>query len=278
MERSTFDYRLRAATSLAVEFARRMVRQVLPPGVDYRVYTNQSCDQQPLVDDEVVFPEDSLPEAAFHGPWSTAQVIEFLWREGRVPEWIDISVEAVVNSRTVVGLLCCGRFSARDGRLYYNVPGELPPFGIKSPVLPPRWEGVESSGRFDLDWRLRRNGLNPPAHEVAAMSLPRLRFTVRRMMVVVAVVLATVVALRKRSENLWQATAFHAREAQSAADAVWGLQRIGRNLDGSVPEANRRLTAEFWVRHSHHKALEQKYAHAARYPWLPVPPDPRKPE
>jgi len=79
-------------------------------------------------------------------------VVDYLWRDGKVPEWIDASVESEDGFRSFIGLRCCGRFTASEELLYHR-PGGLAPFSIKSPVLPPGWENVEASGRFDLHWR-----------------------------------------------------------------------------------------------------------------------------
>jgi hypothetical protein len=155
MECGIFEHRLQSAAQQTVAFARQHVRQQLPDDVAFLVYPNQSYDGDPRVDDEEVFPDDSLPKGQYHGPWSTKQVVGFLCRGGKVPEWIDVSVLAEDKKQTFVELHCCGRFTAQDELLYRKYPGGIPPFLIKSPVLPPLWEGVESSGKFDLYWRER---------------------------------------------------------------------------------------------------------------------------
>ena len=152
MDRSTFEARLRTAAQQAVQFARQYVREVLPDDVAFLVYPNQSCDENPRVGDEEVFPDESLPEGGHHGPWQVDEVVSFLWRGGKVPEWIDAAVQAVGARHTVVRLLCCGRFTGQDDLLYHRKQG-VPPFSVKSPYLPPGWESVEASGRFSLDWR-----------------------------------------------------------------------------------------------------------------------------
>jgi len=151
VERSTFEARLRAAAQLSVQFARVLIQKVLPEGVVFVVYPNQSYDGHPRVGDEVVFPGESLPDGQYHGPWSAADVVDFLWRGGRVPEWIDTAVQAQLGDQTVVGLLCCGRFTAQEGRLYYQ-DQDPPGFGIKSPIIPRRWVSIEVSGKFPLYW------------------------------------------------------------------------------------------------------------------------------
>jgi hypothetical protein len=152
VDRSTFETRLREAGHRVLLFARGYVLQQLSDDVAYRVYPNQSYDGNPRVGDEVVFPDDSMPEGEFLGPWSGEQVVEHLWRAGKVPEWIDARVESEDGQRTFIALECCGRFTASEELLYHR-PGGLAPFSIKSPFLPPGWKGVEAAGRFDLHWR-----------------------------------------------------------------------------------------------------------------------------
>jgi hypothetical protein len=151
VDRCTFEERLGEAGRRVVQFAREHVQQPLPDEIAFRVYPNQSFDGNPRVGDEAVFPDDSLPEDQFLGPWSAEQVVEYLWRSGKVPEWIDAAVEAEDGRRSLVGLRCCGRFTASEELLYHR-PGGPAPFSIKSPVLPPGWESVEASGRFNLHW------------------------------------------------------------------------------------------------------------------------------
>jgi len=153
MDRGTFEARLRTASQQAVDFARQHVRQALPDEVAFLVYPNQSYDGNPRVGDEVVFPGDSLPDGHCHGPWSAGETVTFLWRDGRIPEWIDIAAQAEHGRRTLVGLRCCGRFTAQEELLYHRYPDGVAPFSIKSPDLPPGWESVDAHGKFDLNWR-----------------------------------------------------------------------------------------------------------------------------
>lgn len=152
MDRGEFEARLEEAGRRALEFARHYVCQSLPDEVAFLVLPNRSYDDNPPVGDEEVFPGDSLPDEQHHGPWSAAEVVAFLWRGGKVPEWIDAAVRAEDGFRTLVELRCCGRFTASEDLLYHRRPGGMPPFSVKSPNLPPGWEGIEVSGRFDLYW------------------------------------------------------------------------------------------------------------------------------
>jgi hypothetical protein len=94
--------------------------------------------------------------------------VGFLWRGGKVPEWIDAAVQAEDGGQTLVSLRCCGRFTAQEELLYHRYPGGVPPFSIKSPVLPPGWESVEASGKFDLYWREKRTRPNQMLQRTAA--------------------------------------------------------------------------------------------------------------
>lgn len=151
MDPWTFEDRLIEATAFALSFAHEFVRRPLPGNAAYLVYPNQSYDGHARADFETVYPGDSLPDLRDHlGPWSAIEAVAYLFRGGEVPEWIDISVEAVDRSRTMFALRCCGRYTAREDLLYYRERG-LPPFGIKSPPLPRGWTSVEESGPIDLD-------------------------------------------------------------------------------------------------------------------------------
>jgi hypothetical protein len=156
MEQDRFEVRLRMAAGRAVRFAREYVSQPLPGEALFRVYPNQSYDENPRVGDEVIFPEDQLPPEQFHGPWSVDEVVRFLWRNGKVPEWVNVSVVAEDGRHSIVELRCCGRFTARNELLYHHPPSGIPPFSIKSPILPPGWESPETSGKFDLYWARKR--------------------------------------------------------------------------------------------------------------------------
>lgn len=154
MERATFEHRLATAARNAVTFARGFVLQSLPDEFALLVIPNCSYDGNPRVGDEEVFPHDSeaLPAGRSHGPWSVAEAVAFLWRSGKVPEWINLHVVAEDSNRSLVELHCCGRFSASEELLYHQHEG-LAPFHVLGPPLPPDWQGAEVSGRFDLYWQ-----------------------------------------------------------------------------------------------------------------------------
>jgi hypothetical protein len=97
------------------------------------------------------------------------------------------------------------------------------------------------------------------------MKLPRLRFTVRRLIIVVAVFAVVVWIIRLRGlsrEYALLATAAH-------WDRFAASEYSPRDEAGAVRKV-RRI--------QHYRRLAEKYDFAARYPWLPVAPDPPEPE
>ncbi|HMO16259.1 MAG TPA: hypothetical protein PKD64_18700 [Pirellulaceae bacterium] len=119
----------------------------LPDATQYETFPNASYDGNPLHEDERVFPEDQLPCDEFHS-MNADQVIDYLWRDGMVPEWIDLSVVAANQQYTIIELLCCGRFTANSDLLYYTHVGRGP-FGVKGPALPPDYD-FNNPKRFAL--------------------------------------------------------------------------------------------------------------------------------
>ncbi|MGE5186544.1 MAG: hypothetical protein ACM31C_31025 [Acidobacteriota bacterium] len=150
MDRHLFATRLREAAMAARDFARRFIEEPLPDELRYRLRLNRSYDGEARVGDEVVYPEDSTCERAEAvRDCSEARVVDVLWRDGRVPEWIDVSVLDALDDVTLVELMCCGRFTADEQRLYHVAEGR-PPFHMTSPTLPPRYQDGE---RFSIHLR-----------------------------------------------------------------------------------------------------------------------------
>ena len=140
---------LRKATRLVLEHNQGFVIQVFTDRIRYRVRPCASYDGN-ACSEEKVFPEDRLPPGVDHLEMGEQEVISYYCREGRVPVWINISVEQVVDETTYIQLLSAGRFSRNEELLYYRECG-TGPFGVKYPPTPFDWE-FERDGKFDLDW------------------------------------------------------------------------------------------------------------------------------
>lgn len=154
MKRERFQNHLSEATRRAFDIGQQYVKQDLPTEIVFDVYPNQSFDGNPLVEDEQLFPEESRSQDDPIRMETEAQVAEFLWRDGKVPEWIDINVASATKQCTCLCLICCGRFTATEKLLYHQQAG-IPPFSVKSPWLPPGYDtDAEPEGqRFDVNWR-----------------------------------------------------------------------------------------------------------------------------
>ena len=136
------------------EFATTHVHNTLPKSFRYFVLLNQSFDGNPLTPDERVFPDDAITFGERIGPIAASRVVDLLWRDGLLPEWVDIWPVQADTEHTYFELTCCGRFTADDSRLYYADMGRGP-FGSKSPPLPYHGWSPEQ-GRFDLHWSNKR--------------------------------------------------------------------------------------------------------------------------
>jgi hypothetical protein len=135
MDREIFRDHLLRAGAQSREFATQFVLDALPAMYRFWVLLNCSYDRNPLMDDQVVFPNDVQKHGKRAGPLVIDDVVSLLWRDHMVPEWIDISVWEADEHATYFELLCCGRFTANDQRLYYQWT-DVPPFGVKGPVYP----------------------------------------------------------------------------------------------------------------------------------------------
>ena len=101
------------------------------------------------------------------------------------------------------------------------------------------------------------------------MPLPRM--TTRRWMIAVAATASALGALQWRRSEFESLAASH----ESRTIAVVTVKNGRRTF---TDQRGRRLTPVEAKRSNWRWALSQKYERAARYPWLPVPPDPPPPE
>src|SRR5579862_1676552 len=99
----------------------------------------------------------------------------------------------------------------------------------------------------------------------------RPRFTVRRLMVAVAIVGISLglEGIRRRKAEYSKRWEYHrGNNVQGRMDLTDGLFRMHRG--GPIPF--RELARESQIQY--HGKMARKYERAARYPWLPVAPDP----
>lgn len=142
MDRDVFAAQFEAACASTLEIAAIFLSDPLPAALRFRVRLNSSYDGHPLVDDQVLYPEDSAFERALalHDV-DRGVVLSELWRDGRVPEWIALQVSGATEQTTRLDVTCCGRFSATLPRQQGR-----PAFHLRSPDFPrPYVEGTRFS-------------------------------------------------------------------------------------------------------------------------------------
>lgn len=117
------------------------------------------------------------------------------------------------------------------------------------------------------------------------MRLPRFRFTVRGMMLALAIVGIALFAIMEADRLNRLATRYRKRAEDSrfisesySADMTW-LREKHIQTQSDVEKRAIAKTLDLNGRKiDHHSRLARKYADAARYPWLPVAPDPPTPK
>ena len=148
MNRETFSRHLWDAAVHARDLAREYILEPLPDDLVFRVRLNSSYDGNPLHEDEVVYPEDShdVAKAMSLSQVSTKEAVNALYRDGRVPEWVNASAIAETGEATLIELEACGRYTDNDDLLYHHQEGR-PPFHVLSPALP---IGHQAGARFSI--------------------------------------------------------------------------------------------------------------------------------
>jgi hypothetical protein len=152
MDQDLLAQRLELATKQTLEFTQQDVWNVLPARTQYLVFPSRYGAQHTVQTGEMVFLEDAQRNPRYVGPLDVAGVVAFLWREGFIPAWIDMSVYAVDETTTYLELLCCARFTNQERLLYYRDSATCPILVCGPHIPPPGWEN-EKDGKFDLHWR-----------------------------------------------------------------------------------------------------------------------------
>ena len=106
---------------------------------------------------ERVFERDDVFRRSGHGhPHEEEGMVDYFWRDGFVPRWIDISVFSTNGTITVLELCASDVFTRYEanGCPFYTE-RRFKPWAAKSPLLPLGWRNAKESGRFSLNWHLK---------------------------------------------------------------------------------------------------------------------------
>lgn len=158
MTKEEFHKNFKLAMETLLPFAQGFLIETFPLNIKFIVFLNRSYDKNELVGDEELFPEESSPEENRKFLDSYEQVIDLLWRNEKVPEWIDLFIHSFDEEKTYISLLCCGRFSADENLLYHKWEG-YQPFHVHSPSLPPNYQ---EGTKFSFFWRGKKINLDDP--------------------------------------------------------------------------------------------------------------------
>ncbi|MCC9072899.1 hypothetical protein LNQ49_15060 [Flavobacterium sp. F-65] len=132
MKKEDFEINLKKALDGLINFTQEMVTNKLPYEHKFIIKTNCSYDGNELTADEEVYPHDKIDETSSINPATESTVIDYLWRNSKVPQWINVQVSSCDSNFSYITLECCGRFSAflnhKDG-----------PFRALGPSIPYRY-------------------------------------------------------------------------------------------------------------------------------------------
>jgi hypothetical protein len=166
VDREKFARHLASASEQVREFATRFVVNELPTRYRYLIevglhandFTRPDGTSFPVMHETV-----GITTTTHLGPLDAASVLDFLWREGAVPRWIDMNVRMADEAYTYLGLICAGDFHVDKDHLWYgpsfppHFSHETPPFQICGPFLPLRWTQRGENEKFDLRWRYEQS-------------------------------------------------------------------------------------------------------------------------
>lgn len=131
MTKQEFLFHLQGASLVALKFAERYVKDKLTTDFKYNViFTPSHHTINP--DHFDFYPED---EGIIKLDLTDDEVVKLLYRNNKIPIWIDINVLKSSGKSTTFNLLCAGRYSDNKQDWYYKDNGSAP-FGIKSPTFP----------------------------------------------------------------------------------------------------------------------------------------------
>lgn len=112
MTKEDFKISLKKALDGLIVFTQEMVVNKLPLNYKFIIKTNCSYDGNELEEDEEIYPDDMIDESNLINPATEETAINYLWRNGKVPQWINVQVSSCDSDFSYITLECCGRYSA----------------------------------------------------------------------------------------------------------------------------------------------------------------------
>jgi hypothetical protein len=149
MEKSPFIAAFDRAATFCRDFAQQFVVEELPESLRF----DFAAARRPVdVAGRIKFLGGRLLTPAQLSGVEPVRARKYLWVDGKIPQWINLSVHAADAAHTYVEVMVCDRLTADDRALYHQREGN-PPFHVLGPAVPPRWVSLAESGKFSLGWR-----------------------------------------------------------------------------------------------------------------------------
>ena len=146
MDLEVFMQRFVDAYRKAREFGQKYVTEDLPEKIMFNLKLNASYDKNASAD-VTLFPEDSNSKTAIRTKGiPESEVLQFLYRDGMVPQWVNLQLSGRTADATTITIESCGRFTAEEDYLYHRSEGWAP-FHVLGPSLP---VGFEKGDRFSI--------------------------------------------------------------------------------------------------------------------------------
>lgn len=158
MDKEKFKYHLNEATKRLIGFTETLCHNDLKGNYRYLITPNLrkvAKDDEHLNEKEI-----SVLKTwnEYEGQHLTAnQIVDLFHHSSKVPVWVDMKVYESRPDLTVIDLFCSRRLREENELMH---PG-FPPFHLQVSIPPDNLK-VEIGGKFDVNWKKKRDDKNKP--------------------------------------------------------------------------------------------------------------------
>lgn len=158
MEKVKFKYHLDEATKRLIQFTKTLCYNDLVENYRYIITPNSrtvATDDEHLNQTEIAVLKSWNQYEGKH--LTASEVVDLFHHNNKVPVWIDMTVYEARPDMTVIDLFCSRRLREENDLMH---PG-LPPFHLQV-ATPPDSLKVERDGKFDVNWKKKRDNNQKP--------------------------------------------------------------------------------------------------------------------
>ncbi len=135
MTKEDFLFHLNGASFIALKFAEKYVKDKLVTDFKYNVILTIAGNIVGAKQFDIYPKKKDIIKLDL----TDSEVVDLLFRNNKIPIWIDIRVLKSSRKSTTFNLLCSGKYSDDKDDYYYNQNGSGP-FGVKGPNFPLNYE------------------------------------------------------------------------------------------------------------------------------------------